>query len=66
MIKQLPDTDSIYWIFLQTLIQEVSGLIGNIDIWGYLDFVFDYLDEFLFFGDFEGVFANYHFVHHDT
>jgi hypothetical protein len=61
---QFLDVGPVCRVLLQTAVEEVPHLVGYEQIGRDLDLVFHNLDQFLFFCDLEGVFPDYHLVHH--
>jgi hypothetical protein len=66
VVHQLLDISSFIRVFLQALIEEIPHLRRHGEVGGDFDLILDDLYEFLLSGDFEGVFANHHLVHHDA
>jgi hypothetical protein len=56
----------VVWILLQAAVQKVSDLCADEEIGRDFDLVLDDFNEFLFAGNFEGVFPHDHLVHHDA
>jgi hypothetical protein len=66
MTTELPDAGSVTRVLTQTLIKEFSSLSRDKNIGRDADLIFNYFNQFFLFGDFEGIFADQHLVHHYT
>ena len=66
MMKQLFNTRSFSWIFLQTFVQEVPYFVGHIQIRRYFNLILYYLNQFFLFRYFKGILTNHHLIHHNS
>ena len=58
MVDQLLDVAAVCRVFPEAFIEEISSFPGDEYVGRDADLIFDNLDEFFFFGDFEGVFSD--------